>query len=698
MAVSLRGQLGVKSSPLSPTSSKLTTQMLVISHMDNHYRKISKAKSAIDNGTPKSMMSSQKLRDRQVQKHVERYGSRPTSRSTYRPGSAQDIYDEQQWEEPEDEEERQVRDIMRTTLRVPLRSDRGMDSVHATAGSKSESAGGFGMTTMRPKSARCVRGVMQAVRGVTSWGQHRPASARSTTSLASNGTMTSRSSNPLKVTYDGDVLTKHAHSFTEPHKPFTPRTLKTNRQSSLKRYKYYTPPPGKAHHSDRAAEEPGLYEDRRATEPPQAKPRRKSSQGGGGGDLGRTKTLTETMLMDMSLQSHAPRGGSEVRGQGGEVPRLDISMDKDHLNWMQEQATRAHIRTHNSNHHPSGSLDGGDTLGHTGTLGQSGTPGHTGTMEQTGTLGQTDTLRFTRTASTSKSFGIKSPTSHRLNQAEEEQKYVNFAHEVTQDIVSRSISSDRVLQKVFENHIERKKGELDERRLRAIITDIRRDLGVQHVEPLEPKTVQYSHNLEHTHSLHAEPTAMDSLQGQTAATMDTLDSMDTTTTSANNNTYNFERTTDMLSTIHSQRDDDDDLSATAALRQYQMTLTVKADAEDDNSLTSEGRDRTLTPDKGGTTQGSTLANGDMETESGDSDRTGGGRRVGGEQQHHPPSPRPRALPRHTTTTTTTASPHTLSRQASGTDTDARTDMEEEYEDDYDADEDDNQERGSEDEF
>ena len=31
-------------SALAPTSSKLTSQMLVISHMDNHYRKINKAK------------------------------------------------------------------------------------------------------------------------------------------------------------------------------------------------------------------------------------------------------------------------------------------------------------------------------------------------------------------------------------------------------------------------------------------------------------------------------------------------------------------------------------------------------------------------------------------------------------------------------------------------------------------------------
>ncbi|XP_076442095.1 spermatogenesis-associated protein 7 homolog isoform X2 [Babylonia areolata] len=677
MAASLRGQLGVKSSPLSPTSSKLTTQMLVISHMDNHYKKISKAKPAIDNAPPKSMLSSQKLRDRQVRKRVEKYGSRPSSRSMYRSGSAQDIYDEQQWsfkpsgwkvlkesapsrrslrvvsfemEEPEDEEERQVRDIMRTTLRVPLKAEQGVDSVDATAGSRSESAA-FGTTTMRPGSAR-VRGVTQAMAGAAYLGgRTRPMSARSTTSMASNLSHTSRSTNPLKVTYNGDVLNKHAHSFTEPTKPFTPRTLKSNRESSLKRYKYYTPPPRKSQPSNQPEEAAVEEEETRVKQVPQAKPRHRPSRG----DLGATETLTETMLMDMSLQSHDPR----QPGDGHSVPRLDISMDKDHLSWMQEQATRAQIRVRNGSGSGSGSarVDGGDTL------------------QQTGTLGQSDTLRFTRTASSSK---------------EEEQKYVTFAHEVTQDIVSRNISSDRVLQKIFENHIERKKGELDERRLRAIITDISRDLGVQHVaEPLERKTVQYSEDLEQTATL----------QGGETTTMDTLDS--TSTTLHANNTFNFDRTTDMLSTIHSQRGEEgaeDELSATAALREYQMTLTNKVDAEEENSAISEGLDQTLTTDKG-TTLGSTLANGEVDTESEDASQNIPER---GSVEEHRPSPRPRC-PRGQTAGTAAQESGNLSRQASITDTEARSEIEEEeveeeYEDDYDADDDDNQAKASDDEF
>ncbi|KAL5009004.1 hypothetical protein ScPMuIL_014585 [Solemya velum] len=61
---SMRGQLGTRSSALSPTSSKLTTQYLVLDHMNNHYKKIVSAKSAIDNKPPKSLKTSQKVRDK----------------------------------------------------------------------------------------------------------------------------------------------------------------------------------------------------------------------------------------------------------------------------------------------------------------------------------------------------------------------------------------------------------------------------------------------------------------------------------------------------------------------------------------------------------------------------------------------------------------------------------------------------------
>nr|KAG5704225.1 hypothetical protein BaRGS_012513 [Batillaria attramentaria] len=488
-----------------------------------------------------------------------------------------------QEDEPEDEEERQVRDIMRTTLRVPLKATHPHDSTQATAGSRSEQQLGY---TVRPQSAT-MRGTVQAVRGASYLSRTRPMSARSTTSLASNTSQVSRNSNPLKATYDGDILDKHAYVFKEPQKPFTPRTLKSNRESSLKRYKYYTPP----------KKSQVMYEDEANTEAkrefreaPQARPRRKNR--GDDVDLGATDTLTETKLMEMSLRSHDPR---HPGGDGNDVPRLDISMDKDHMNWIQEQASKAQIRARNGvGKHESDSHnhDGGDML------------------EQTGTLNNTDTLRFTRKGSSAKSFGVKSPTSRRLGQAEEEQKYVTFAHEVTQDIVSRGICSDRVLNKVFENHIERKKGELDERRLRAIITDIRRDVGVDHVQLPESRV-----RLEDEHEVddHGDFADMNSTVGQLNGDATGFDS---TMMSQTSNTFNFDRTTDVFSTIHSQARDGDvgeeegELSSTQALQQYQMDLTVKDSASERGSAPESGLDHTLTAENGADeTPGSTLHNG-----------------------------------------------------------------------------------------
>jgi hypothetical protein len=90
------------------------------------------------------------------------------------------------------------------------------------------------------------------------------------------------------------------------------------------------------------------------------------------------------------------------------------------------------------------------------------------------------------------------------------------------------------------------------------------------------------------------------------------------------NTYNFDRTTDVLSTIRSQPENvdsdmnhtlsatQDDFSASQALRQYQMTLTQKDRAEDDedsqDAASSSALGRTLSADG----KGSTLQNGDVE--------------------------------------------------------------------------------------
>lgn len=230
---------------------------------------------------------------------------------------------------------------MRTTLRVPMKA-LPQDSTLVTTGLQSE-VGGLG-TRMRPYSTT-FQGMAQAVQSTNYQQRQRPMSSRSATSLASNVSHASRASNPLKVTYDGDVLHKHAHVFTEPQKPFTPRTLKSNRESHLKMKgnKYYTPPKTTNLPYGNKRGEDSHETDRNKDSAPQAKPR-KHSRIQDGRELTITDTLTESMLMEMSLQSHAPLRSD---GDRGTVPPLNISVDKDHQSWLQEQASKAQIRVRN---------------------------------------------------------------------------------------------------------------------------------------------------------------------------------------------------------------------------------------------------------------------------------------------------------------------------------------------------------------
>ncbi|CAG5136444.1 unnamed protein product [Candidula unifasciata] len=125
----IKGNLGLKSSALAPTACKLSSQFLVLDHMNNHYTKIVKAKSAIDSRPPKSLMASQKMRDRMNRSRFLG-SSQPRSRSS-RSGTVLSDYEDVLKDEPEDEEEKLVHSIMRSTL-----LDKSRTSNNATYGAE----------------------------------------------------------------------------------------------------------------------------------------------------------------------------------------------------------------------------------------------------------------------------------------------------------------------------------------------------------------------------------------------------------------------------------------------------------------------------------------------------------------------------------------------------------------------------------
>lgn len=323
-AKNLRGQLGLRSSALAPTSSKLTTQYMVMDHMKNHYSKITNAKPAIDNKAPKSISTSQKVRDKNTREGKRRpvsamsvnYPVRPYSAMT---GHDDDIYDEDQWGDvdPDDEVEKQVREIMR--MKLQTKSANQMRSTNATYGGSPYYSSRLDHTGHpRPVSAR------SSARSVHSARYSMGGTAMPTKTIS-------------QKTYDGDVIDKHNHVFTQPEKPFTPRLLKSNRVSRIAQSKYYTAPPQKreTNESTNAKE----VETTSSHPKPKAKPRKNAP-------LDKSGEMTDTLMFE-SLQSRDFSRYSDEREQV--VPRLDISLDKDNMNWIKEQAMKAEIRSKSGN-------------------------------------------------------------------------------------------------------------------------------------------------------------------------------------------------------------------------------------------------------------------------------------------------------------------------------------------------------------
>ena len=176
------------------------------------------------------------------------------------------------------------------------------------------------------------------VPGQSAYTQQRPSSARSQRSMGSAAMRSVVQVGSKKGTYDGDVIQKHAQVFTE-EKPFTPRTLKTDRVSRLSQYKYYNKPPPKGPKAAPVAQprvEESETKSKEAGVPPKPKPRtRKLSDTQEG-------NVTENSLMFETLHT---RDYSKFDSNRDErVPKLDISLDADHLSWIKDQASKAQLR------------------------------------------------------------------------------------------------------------------------------------------------------------------------------------------------------------------------------------------------------------------------------------------------------------------------------------------------------------------
>ncbi|XP_053408721.1 spermatogenesis-associated protein 7 homolog isoform X2 [Mercenaria mercenaria] len=561
---SLRGQMGLRSGPLAPTSAKLTTQYLVLDHMNNHYSKITKARPAIDNKPPKSMSTSQKARDRKTRDVVQKTGRRPMSatKSMSRPHTTtgyyqdEDIYNENLWGEvdPEDEEEMMIHNIMRTTLR-------GNDPVSTQAMHGSD-------PNQNPNDFSPYARVRQ-----------RPSSARSQRSMGSAVSRTMVQVPSKKGTYDGDILEKRSQVFTE-QKPFTPRTLKTDRKSRLSQYKYYNKLPPKEAKSKSREDAPEQTTEKKQVEPttetrPQPKPRNIRL------DRTREGPVTMNSLMFETLHSRDFSKYDDKNGQNSDIPKLDISMDTDHLKWIKEQASKAKVR--------SSSDTMKSTVREEDPYDQSVDFGKTGEMSLTyGTLGSTKT---------------RPPlgTSKKMTPEDEEAMYVRFMRDVTNEVLDRGIYTDRALRQVFKAHIARNKGHLDELRMHEILDNIRKELDIPRYDidddtslSMTQDTEPFPQNgMDSTLEKYMSPDFKPSkfrghdtidneagMSGTLETSMKSRASKVSTEQSADS--YPFKSTEDdeLYSTIRSDMNNTANLTDTLALKTYQMSINEQEELEE----------------------------------------------------------------------------------------------------------------------
>ncbi|XP_047467161.1 spermatogenesis-associated protein 7 [Mugil cephalus] len=214
-----------KSSPFCPHSSSKLTQSIIKDHMVSHYKKVYSAKAAIDASVPKSLIHSVKYND-QIRQARLRKGGRPQSAHSLPQRTGRSSCSSTQ-----------------STLSVQYD-----DSPYLCSRSSVVSSPRFN-TSFNAKE------IVYSSCKVTS-SHTRPASEikyrnpdgalqrkQSACSLAAMGDHCSYKTfqDPVQKTYSGDLLQKHSQHFTK-DKPFTPKTLKTDKSSYLSKYRYYRAP------------------------------------------------------------------------------------------------------------------------------------------------------------------------------------------------------------------------------------------------------------------------------------------------------------------------------------------------------------------------------------------------------------------------------------------------------------------------
>ncbi|XP_011673970.2 spermatogenesis-associated protein 7 homolog [Strongylocentrotus purpuratus] len=260
---------------------------------------------------------------------------------------------------------------------------------------------------------------------------------RNTKNNDMQGTMTLEYQSRTPRKESADILDKRADKFTESRKLFTPRTLKTTATSRLSQSKNYNAPKRKG--STKGPNDTGRSEREQQW------------------DENNTRTLHSREQLE-ELEERDRR--ENARHQRAE----------DHLRWVEEQAMR--VQTLELNDGEEDELR---------PMSSSLKPSRKGTRPP---LGGTKDLNVSygnqslRSELASMTYRTPDQVSKRMQEEEEELRYLEFVTDVTNDVLNRGIFTNTVLKQVFESHIDKNKGRLDEGRMRHLMTQLKEDLAI----------------------------------------------------------------------------------------------------------------------------------------------------------------------------------------------------------------------------
>ncbi|XP_049918639.1 spermatogenesis-associated protein 7 homolog isoform X2 [Epinephelus moara] len=213
-----------------PRSSSKLTQSIVKDHMVSHYKKVYSAKAAIDASVPKSLILSVKYNDQLRQERLRKGG---------RPQSAHSL---------SQRNSRASSSSAQSRLSVQYDDSPYLCSRSSTASSPRFSSSFHAKDIVYPPGKVGSQNHSQHIRPASETKYRSPDTTshrkQSAWSLGASGDQSCYKTfqDPVQKTYSGDLLQKHSQRFTQ-DKPFTPKTLKSEKSSYLSQYRYYRAPP-----------------------------------------------------------------------------------------------------------------------------------------------------------------------------------------------------------------------------------------------------------------------------------------------------------------------------------------------------------------------------------------------------------------------------------------------------------------------